>query len=253
LDDQQLLRYSRNILLDGIDIAGQEKLLASHVLLIGVGGLGSSVATYLASAGVGQLTLCDFDKVDLTNLQRQLIHRDFRIGMNKAKSAKAEILEINRDCKVDIIEKKIGDDDLERLLPSVDLIIDATDNLQSRHMINRASVKYMKPLVSGAAIKFEGQISVYDPRDPLSPCYACFVPEDMSMIADRCATMGVLNSLTGTIGTIQATEALKIIFTGKSNLVGRVLLYDAYLAEWSEIKIARTSNCDVCGNQNNVQ
>ena len=246
MNDQQLLRYSRQIVLDGFDTDGQEQLLSSHVMVVGMGGLGSPVASYLASAGVGQLTVCDFDEVELSNLQRQTLHRDSRIGMNKALSAKIELETINNDCRITPVTDRIDPGVLDQLIAGVDVIVDASDNFETRHAINRACIKYLKPLVSGTAINYVGQIAVFDLRDQGAPCYACFVPEDTPKTADHCSGSGVLASLTGTIGSMQATEVINLIVSGSSRLSGRALLYDARESEWSTIPIGKREACSAC-------
>ncbi len=246
MDDRQLLRYSRHILLSEIGIEGQERILAGHALIVGAGGLGSPVATYLASAGVGRLTICDGDAVDLTNLQRQILHRESRIGMNKALSAQVALAEINPDCQVTPVTARVGPEELAALVAAADLVAEASDNFATRHAVNRACVAAAKPLVSGAAIRTAGQIAVYDTRDDASPCYACFLPEDAPTEEERCATMGVLAPLTGTIGAMQATEALHLLASGRSDLTGRLLLYDAMAAEWQSVPVPRNPACPVC-------
>ena len=247
MNDQQLLRYSRQIVLDGFDTDGQEQLLSSHVLVVGMGGLGSPVASYLASAGVGQLTVCDFDEVELSNLQRQTLHRDSRIGMNKALSAKIELEAINNDCRINPVTDRIDPGVLDQLIAGVDVVVDASDNFETRHAINRACIKYLKPLVSGTAINYVGQIAVFDLRDQAAPCYACFVPEDTPKTVDHCSDSGVLASLTGTIGSMQATEVINLIVSRSSRLSGRALLYDARESEWSTIPIGKRESCSACG------
>ena len=247
MNDQQLLRYSRQIVLDGFDTDGQEQLLSSHVMVVGMGGLGSPVASYLASAGVGQLTVCDFDEVELSNLQRQTLHRDSRIGMNKALSAKIELEAINNDCRITPVTDRIDAGVLDQLIAGVDVVVDASDNFETRHAINRACIKYLKPLVSGTAINYVGQIAVFDLRDQGAPCYACFVPEDTPKTADHCSGSGVLASLTGTIGSMQATEVINLIVSGSSRLSGRALLYDARESEWSAVSIGKREACSACG------
>ena len=246
MNDQQLLRYSRHIVLDGFDTVGQERLLKSHVLIVGMGGLGSPVATYLASAGVGQMTICDFDEVDLSNLQRQIVHRDTRLGMNKALSAKIELEAINPDCRIIPVIDRIDPATLDQLVASVDIVVDASDNFETRHAVNRACVKYSTPLVSGTAINYVGQIAVFDLRDENAPCYACFVPENTASGVDQCSTSGILASLTGTIGTMQATEVINLLVTGSSRLNGRAVLYDARESELSAMPIKKRSECAIC-------
>lgn len=247
MNDQQLLRYSRQIVLDGFDTDGQEQLLSSHVMVVGMGGLGSPVASYLASAGVGQLTVCDFDEVELSNLQRQTLHRESRIGMNKALSAKVELEAINNDCRITPVTDRIDPGVMDQLIAGVDVVVDASDNFETRHVINRACIKYLKPLVSGTAINYVGQIAVFDLRDQGAPCYACFVPEDTPKTADHCSGSGVLASLTGTIGSMQATEVINLIVSGSSRLSGRALLYDARESEWSTVSIGKREACSACG------
>ena len=246
MNDKDLQRYSRHLLLDEIGFDGQDRILDAHVLVIGAGGLGCPVAIYLASAGVGRLTICDGDAVDLTNLQRQILHREDRIGVNKAASAQTELAGINPGCTVEIVERNVTEDDLGPLVAAADIVVEASDNFATRFAVNRACVAHGKPLVSGSAIRVVGQISVFDLRDAASPCYACFLPESASVAEERCVSMGVLAPLTGTIGSMQATEVLTLLATGKSALTGRVLLYDAMSADWQSIEIPRNPACPVC-------
>ena len=246
MNDEELLRYSRHILLTEIGVEGQERILAGHVLIIGAGGLGSPAAIYLASAGVGRLTICDGDVVDMTNLQRQILHRADRLGVNKAASAKAELAGINPHCDVRIVEDRVGAEALAALVAEADVVLEASDNFETRHAVNRACVAAGKPLVSGMAIRFVGQLSVFDTRLTHSPCYACFLPEDTTTEEERCVTLGVLAPLTGTIGSMQATEALHLLVAGESELVGRVLLYDGLSSEWQSVPLPRNPYCAVC-------
>jgi molybdopterin/thiamine biosynthesis adenylyltransferase len=246
MDDRQLLRYSRHIVLDGFDTVGQERLLNSHVLIVGMGGLGSPVATYLASAGVGQMTICDFDEVELSNLQRQILHRETRIGMNKALSAKIELEEINPDCRINPVVERIEPVVLDQLVASVDVVVDASDNFETRHAVNRACIQHSKPLVSGTTINYVGQLAVFDLRNENTPCYACFVPENTPSGVDQCSTSGVLASLTGTIGTMQATEVINLLVAGSSRMNGRAVLYDARESELSSMPIKKRSECATC-------
>jgi molybdopterin/thiamine biosynthesis adenylyltransferase len=246
MDDQQLLRYSRHIVLDGFDTVGQERLLNSHVLVVGMGGLGSPVATYLASAGVGQMTICDFDEVELSNLQRQILHRDTRLGVNKALSAKIELETINPDCRINPVVDRVESTTLNQLVASVDVVVDASDNFETRHAVNRACVKYLTPLVSGTAINYVGQLAVFDLRNENTPCYACFVPDNTPDGVDQCSTSGVLASLTGTIGTMQATEVINLLVAGSSRLNGRVVLYDARESDLSSMPIKKRGECAIC-------
>jgi len=248
LADPQLLRYSRHILLPQIDVSGQERLLAGKVLMIGAGGLGAPAALYLASAGVGQLTICDGDTVDLTNLQRQVIHRASRIGVNKAESAAIEVAEINPDCKVIPVARRVGPEELGALVAVADVVVDASDNFATRHAINAACVAHRKPLVSGAAIRFSGQLAVFDSRHDDSPCYRCLFPDESVTgdDADRCAIMGVFAPLTGIIGVAQAAEVIRLLVSGESPLTGRLVLFDAMGMDWQKIRVPRDPACAVC-------
>ena len=252
MDDQQLLRYSRHILLNELGVEGQERLLASHALLIGAGGLGSPVALYLGSAGVGRITVVDHDVVDETNLQRQIAHNLARVGHPKAESVRAAIGAINPDPEVIPVVQHADATLLDALVPTADVVIDCTDNFATRHAINRACVKHRKPLVSGAAIRMDGQLSVYDPRDEASPCYACVFPESSDVEETRCATMGVFAPLVGIVGSMQAAEALKLLCGAGESLAGRLLMLDALHMRWSEIGTRRAPGCKVCGTQSGV-
>jgi molybdopterin-synthase adenylyltransferase len=247
MNDDQLLRYSRHILLDDIGIEGQDKLLKAHVLIVGAGGLGSPVALYLGSAGVGHITIADHDRVDATNLQRQVAHTLDRIGAFKAESARQAISAINPDVKVTPVTQRAEGALLDRLVGEADLVLDCTDNFATRHAINRACVKHRKPLVSGAAIRFDGQVAVFDAGNPHSPCYACVFPESELMEEALCATMGVFAPLVGIIGSTQAAEALKLICGVGEALTGRLLMLEGKRMEWSEMKLARNAACAVCG------
>lgn len=247
MNDDQLLRYSRHILLDELGIEGQERLLAARVLVIGAGGLGSPVLLYLGSAGVGQITIVDADRVDATNLQRQIAHNLARIGEFKAVSAMQSIAAINPDVKVIPITQRADDALLDTLVAGADLVLDCTDNFATRHAINRACVAHRKPLVSGAAIRLDGQVTVYDMRDAQSPCYACIFPESGQLEETQCATMGVFAPLVGIIGTVQAAEALKLLCGVGRALTGRLLMLDGRSMEWNEMSVARDAHCPVCG------
>jgi len=249
LNDAQLLRYSRHILLDDLGIEGQERLLASHALVIGTGGLGSPVALYLGSAGVGRITLVDHDTVDATNLQRQIAHTLDRIGLPKAESARTAIAAINPDPQVTALLQRADAALLDQLLPTADVVLDCTDNFSTRHAINRACVRHRKPLVSGAAIRMDGQLSVYDPREAASPCYACVFPEDSGVEEVRCATMGVFAPLVGIVGTLQAAEALKLLAGLGSRLVGQLMMIDGRDMAFNSIGLPRNPQCRVCGAQ----
>ncbi len=247
MNDQQLLRYSRHILLPQIGVEGQERLLAARALVVGAGGLGSPAALYLASAGVGTIALADGDSVDLTNLQRQILHRSRSIGRPKVESGRDALAEINPGCTVIPIAQRLTGERLEEEVDAADVVVDCCDNFATRHAVNRACVKYGKPLVSGAAIRFEGQVSVFDPREPASPCYHCLFPEGEDVEEVRCAVMGVFAPLTGIVGSTQAAEALKLLIGCGQSLAGRLLLLDGLAMEWRSIAIPRDPGCAVCG------
>jgi molybdopterin-synthase adenylyltransferase len=247
MHDTQLLRYSRHILLDDIGIEGQQRILDGQALVIGAGGLGSPAALYLASAGVGRITLVDHDNVDLTNLQRQIAHTTARVGEPKTESAKAAMLAINPDAVVATVQARASAALLNELVAAHDVVLDCTDNFQTRHAINAACVAHGKPLISGAAIRFDGQISVYDPCSDSSPCYACVFPPDTQFEEVACATLGVLAPLVGIIGAMQAAEGIKLLADAGRSLAGRLLLLDGLDMVWSEIRVARDPACPVCG------
>ncbi len=252
MNDAQLLRYSRHILLEELGIEGQERLLASHALVIGAGGLGSPVALYLGSAGVGQITVVDDDVVDETNLQRQIAHTLERVGRPKAESVRTAIAAINPDVVVTPLVQRTDDDLLNRLVAQADVVLDCTDNFATRHAINRACVAQGKPLVSGAAIRMDGQVSVYDTRDPAHPCYACVFPADARVEETRCATLGVFAPLVGIVGTVQAAEALKLLAGLGSRLVGQLLMVDARDMVFSRIGVGANPQCTVCGQRHHT-
>jgi molybdopterin/thiamine biosynthesis adenylyltransferase len=246
MTDEQLLRYSRHILLEEIGVEGQERLMAARALVIGAGGLGSPVALYLGTAGVGRITVVDNDAVDLTNLQRQVAHTLARVGQPKALSAQQAVGDINPEVLVVPVVARADAQLLEELVPAADVVVDCTDNFNTRHAINAACVRHGKPLVSGAAIRFDGQISVYDTREATSPCYACvFAPAD-DFEETRCATMGVFAPLVGIIGAMQAAEALKLLSGAGTSLAGRLQMLDGRAMEWSEVRIPRNPHCPVC-------
>jgi molybdopterin-synthase adenylyltransferase len=247
MNDNQLLRYSRHILLPQIEYEGQEKLTQSHVLIVGAGGLGSPVAMYLAASGVGKLTICDFDDVDLTNLQRQIIHTTQSVGINKAVSAQQTIYEINPEVDVETEQQKPSPEAFASMIKNVDVIVDCTDNFATRYTLNRLCFAEKKPLVSGAAIRFEGQITVFDFRSEVSPCYHCLYPETGTDQDIRCADNGVFAPLVGMIGTAQAAEVLKLLLNIGESLQGRLMLLDALSAEWRTFKLVRDPACAVCG------
>ena len=249
MDDQQLIRYSRHIMLPQIDLGGQEKLLGGHVLLVGAGGLGSPASLYLASAGVGRLTICDGDVVDLTNLQRQIVHRENTIGVNKAESARLALAEINPGCKITAIQERVAQTKLMELVSSADVVVDASDNFATRYAVNRACVKLRKPLVSGAATRFAGQLAVFDLRQDNSPCYHCLFPEVGSEETESCALMGVFAPLTGMIGSLQAGEAIRLLSGMASPLAGYLVMFDANGMDWQKVKLTKDTNCLVCSSR----
>jgi len=247
MNDEQLLRYSRHVLLEDIDVAGQEKLLSAHALVIGAGGLGSAAAPYLAAAGLGKITLVDHDQVELTNLQRQIMHTQESIGQNKAASGRSFLQRLNPGVVVDTIEAKADDSLLDQLLPTVNIVLDCTDNFATRHMINRLCVKHQVPLVSGSALRFDGQISVFDSRNKTSPCYACIFSPEEQFEEVSCASMGIFSPLVGIIGAMQAAQALQVLIGFGEPLVGRMLLWNARNTQIDEIRISRNTGCLVCG------
>lgn len=246
MNDQQLLRYSRQILLPQIDIEGQLRICAATVLVVGLGGLGSPVAMYLAAAGVGTLVLVDFDSVEISNLQRQIVHRESAVGVNKAHSASGTLAQINSETRVDVLEEKLDDELADKLFVAIDLCIDCSDNFTTRFLLNRMSVKHGKPLISGAAIRMEGQLTVFDPRREDSPCYRCLYDETGQEDL-RCTTNGILAPVVGVVGSMQAVEALKVLAGISGTLVGRLLLWDAANAEFRTMKIRKDPLCTVCG------
>jgi adenylyltransferase/sulfurtransferase len=247
VNDQQLLRYSRHILLDALGVEGQARILASRVLVVGVGGLGSPAALYLAAAGVGTLTLADGDRVDMTNLQRQILHTEARVGEIKAHSAQIALAVVNPETRVIPIGERLEGEALDAQVAAVDLVLDCTDNFTTRHAINRACVRHKKPLVSGAVVRFDGQVSVYDLRWPESPCYHCLFPEDADAEETRCAVTGVFAPLTGIVGSLQASEALKLLARVGEPLTGKLLLTDALTQTWRTVKFKKDPACPVCG------
>jgi len=246
MNDEQLLRYSRHILLPEIGVEGQEKLLGSSALVIGAGGLGSPAALYLAAAGVGTITLADGDTVDLTNLQRQILHTTESVGRPKAASGREALRKINPEVKVVPLQQRVQDEGLGALVASSSVVLDCSDNFATRHAVNRACVRHRKPLVSGAAVRFDGQVSVFDLRDELSPCYHCLFPENAELEEVRCAVMGVFAPLTGIIGTVQAAEALKLLAGAGETLKGRLLILDALAMQWRTVKLVKDAACTVC-------
>lgn len=247
MDDQQRLRYSRHLLLNEFGEEAQERLLAAHALVVGAGGLGSSALLYLASSGMGRITVCDGDRVDLTNLQRQVVHRQESVGQPKAASAAATLRSINSEVRIEALEERAGPERLMALVRGADVVLDCSDNFATRHALNRACVAARKPLVSGAGIRFDGQVAVFDLRQPDAPCYNCLFAEDADAEDVRCAVMGVFAPLVGVIGTFQAMEAIKLVAGVGETLAGRLLLFDALSSRWHDVRLARDPHCRVCG------
>lgn len=247
MHDEDLLRYSRHILLNEIDVEGQQRIQEAHTVIIGAGGLGSPVALYLGSAGVGHITVVDDDTVDLTNLQRQVAHTQDRVGLPKVASIQTAIQQINPGVKVTALQARADTALLDTLVARADVVLDCCDNFATRHAINAACVKHSKPLVSGAAIRFDGQVCVYDHRQPASPCYACVFPPEATFEETRCATMGVFAPLVGIVGSMQAAEALKLITGAGQPLTGRLLMIDGRAMAFTEMQVPRNPACPVCG------
>lgn len=249
MEDQDLLRYSRHILLEEFGIDGQARVSAAHAVVIGAGGLGSPAVLYLAAAGVGRITLVDDDEVDLTNLQRQIAHTTARVGMPKVESAAEAMRAINPEIRIETHRLRAGDALLAQLVASADVVIDCCDNFKTRHAVNRACVAHAKPLVAGAAIRFDGQLSVYDTRDPACPCYACLFPADAEFEETLCAVLGVFAPVVGTIGTLQASEALKLLAGIMPSLAGSLLMFDGRRTAFDTVRVARDPACEVCGHR----
>jgi molybdopterin/thiamine biosynthesis adenylyltransferase len=249
MNDEQLLRYSRHLLLEDIDVEGQEKLLQAHAVIVGAGGLGSAAAPYLAAAGVGKITLVDHDVVELTNLQRQIMHCEAMVGKSKVHSGKQFLGQLNSSIQVDIVQEKITNDLLAKLLPTVNVVLDCTDNFKTRQLINAACVHHQTPLVSGSALRFDGQVAVFDPRVPSSPCYACIFSPEEEFEEVSCSSMGIFSPLVGIIGAIQAAQALQVMIGFGESLLGRMLLWNARTTQIDQIKIARNPDCPVCASK----
>jgi molybdopterin/thiamine biosynthesis adenylyltransferase len=247
MNDAQLLRYSRHLLLEEIDVVGQEKLLGSHALVIGAGGLGSAAAPYLAAAGLGHITLIDHDQVEITNLQRQIMHAEARVNFSKVASGKQFLQGLNSGIEIETIEAKATRSLLDEILPSVDIVLDCTDSFITRHLINASCVKHRVPLVSGSALRFDGQITVFDPRNNASPCYACIFSPDEHFEEVSCSSMGIFSPLVGIIGAMQAAQAIQVLVGFGETLVGRMLLWNARTTQIDEFKISRNPDCSVCG------
>jgi molybdopterin/thiamine biosynthesis adenylyltransferase len=246
MNDQQLLRYARHLMLDEIGIEGQRRLLQSHALLVGAGGLGSPAALYLGSAGVGRLTVVDDDVVDFTNLQRQIAHNLSRVGLPKAESLLASVTAINPDVQVRALAARADASLLDELVPAADVVLDCSDNFRTRHAVNAACVRHRRPLVCGAAIGWDAQLFVYDPRQPDAPCYACLFPPDVAVQDVACAAMGVFAPLVGIVGSMQAAQALKLLVGAGASFTGRLLMLDARALRFDEIAVRRQPDCPVC-------
>ena len=248
MNEEQLLRYSRQLMLPEFDVAGQQTLLSSRVMIVGLGGLGSPVSLYLAAAGVGSLLLVDDDTVDASNLQRQVVHREANVGQAKVGSAAATLREINSDVHIETIDRRLTRDEYVQKLAHIDLVIDGTDNFSTRYELNEACFATGTPLVSGAAIRWEGQVAVFDPRDAESPCYRCLYAEG-SDEALNCSESGVIAPLVGIIGTVQALEAIKVLTNVGEALTGALLYLDGKRMEWRRLKLPRQPDCPTCGSR----
>lgn len=246
MDDEELIRYSRHILLPEVGIEGQARIRRTRVLVVGVGGLGAPVSIYLASGGIGTLTLCDGDRVDLTNLQRQIIFRSADVGRPKVEAAAEAIVALNPQVRIVPLCERVGADRLDRLIAEADIVVDCSDNFPTRHAINRSCVAHRRPLVSGAGVRFDGQVSVFDLREPASPCYSCLFPEGAEVEETRCAVMGVFAPVVGMIGTVQAAEVLKLAAGIGESLNGRLLLLDGLAMEWRTVRLRKDPGCPVC-------
>jgi adenylyltransferase/sulfurtransferase len=248
MDDQQLLRYSRQIMLPRIGYEGQQKLLEAHVLIVGAGGLGSPAAMYLASSGIGRITIADNDQVDLSNLQRQILHKNKDLGRPKVDSAKDTLAALNPDIQVTALHAHVSQEQLATLVKQADLVLDASDNFATRFAINEACVRNQIPLVSGAAIRMEGQLSVFLPQRADSPCYRCLYKESEEP-DQTCTDNGILSPIVGVIGSLQALEAIKVLLDLGESLCGRLLIFDGLYHEWRSLKLTRDPACPVCGHQ----
>ena len=246
MNDEQLLRYSRHLLLEEIDVGGQEKLLAAHVLVIGCGGLGSAAAPYLAAAGIGKITLVDHDQVELTNLQRQIMYTQNAVGENKARSAKEFLGGLNPTVQINAIAGKADTALLKSLLPTVDVVLDCTDNFATRQMINAACVQHVTPLVSGSALGFDGQLAVFNPGNPSSPCYACIFSPEEQFEEVSCSSMGIFSPLVGIIGSMQAAQCLQLLIGFGEPLIGRLLLWNGRTTQIDQMTVSRNLDCTVC-------
>ncbi|HTI16827.1 MAG TPA: HesA/MoeB/ThiF family protein [Trinickia sp.] len=249
MNDDQLLRYSRHILVDELGIEAQQRFLDAHAIIIGAGGLGCPAAVYLAAAGIGKLTLVDADTVDLTNLQRQILHMTASVGRKKVESGREAIGRLNPDVIVEAVDTRVDEAWLHATVPNASVVLDCTDNFATRHAINRVCVAHGVPLVSGAALRFDGQISTFDFRNAASPCYACVFPEDQPFEEVACSQMGVFAPTVGIIGVMQAAEALRVVAGVGETLTGRLMMLDSLRMDWTTMKIARQTDCPVCGSR----
>ena len=245
MNDEQLLRYSRHILLAEFGVEGQQRLRDAHALVIGAGGLGCPAALYLAASGIGRMTIADPDKVDLTNLQRQILYRTDSVGMPKVDAARTTLAATNPEVELITLQKRLAADDLRPLIASADVVLDCSDNFATRHAVNRVCVEHAKPLVSGAAIRLDAQLMVFDLRKPGAPCYACLFPEGGEVEEVQCSVMGVLAPMVGAIGALQAMEAIKLV-AGIGDSPGKLLLLDAKNSEWRSVRVAKDPQCAVC-------
>lgn len=246
MKDDDLKRYSRHILLSEVDYNGQQKLLSSHVLIIGAGGLGSPASIYLAASGIGKITICDYDDVDVSNLQRQILHQDYSINQNKAISARNFLNKVNPNIKIIAVKEKLNAEQVTDLVKDVDVILDCSDNFQTRYSLNKIACSQKIPLVSGAAIKFDGQICVFDFQDNTTPCYQCLFPDSSTDEELRCSDHGVLSPVVGVIGTIQAVETIKLLLNIGGSSRGKLLIYDAKNMHWSEMYFKKDPQCVIC-------
>lgn len=246
MNDEQLLRYSRQIMLPGLDLAGQEKLLAANVLIIGAGGLGCPAAMYLASSGIGRMTIADDDVVDLSNLQRQIAHHTSSLGLSKAASLKETLLQLNPEVGVTALAERLEGTILSMEITKADVVVDCSDNLKTRLEINKYCQQHKVPLVSGAAIRMEAQLSVFNFRESASPCYQCLYDED-SELSLSCSESGVIAPLVGIIGSMQALEAIKLICAIGDSVCGRLLLLDAATMQWQQMVLEKKQQCPLCG------
>lgn len=246
MQDAQLLRYSRHLLLEEFGIEAQQRLSNASALVVGAGGLGCPAALYLAAAGIGRLTIADGDKVDATNLQRQILYREKSVGAPKASAAREALHEVNPEVELLALGERLDDKAISAAVARVDVVLDCTDNFATRHALNRACVAHRKPLVSGAAIRFDGQLAVFDLRRKDAPCYACLFPEDASAEDVACSVMGVFSPLTGTIGTLQAGEAIKLLARIGTTLDGRLQLFDALGSDWRTVRVPKDPDCPIC-------